>query len=163
VVVPAAAAIEPDDAGEDGIEDVPACKVELGPGGGIGAILFRNKEERIAGPLNGTDTEAVRGADNVIALGLDRFAGDFGLVEKDEVAVREEGLHFGVGGEAGDEGLGGRGGEIVGNGMDLAGGALAGDGLMESEETGEHGYGLEAGIAVGIGSGEVAGDFVAGE
>ena len=52
---------------------------------------------------------------------------------------------------------------MVGNGVDLASGAFAGNGLMEPKESSEYGYGLEAGIAVGVGSGEVTGDFVAGE
>ena len=87
VILPTAAPVEPDDASEDGIEDILTGEVELGPGSGVGAISFRDQEERIAGALEGTDAEAVAGADDIIAFGLNGFAGDFGLVEEDEVTV----------------------------------------------------------------------------
>lgn len=154
---------EPDDAGENDFEDVAAFEGEGLPEGLFVAVALRDEAEGVAGEAEGADAGAVGGADDVVAFREWGGAGGLGLIEEDEVIAGEEGDHVGVGGEACDEGLGGALGELEGDGMDLAVRALAGDGLMEAEEALEDRDGLEAGVAVGIGAGEVEGEFVAGE
>lgn len=94
---------------------------------------------------------------------MEKGTGGLGLVEEDEIAVGEEGFHLGVSGEAGDQGFGGGFGEMDGDGVDFALGPFAGNGLVEAEEAVEDGDRVEAGLAVGVGAGEVAGEFVARE
>ena len=162
VVFPAAAAVEPDDAGEDDVEEVAAGEIDVGPGGLVGTVLFGNEIEPVAFAEEGADAGAVVGADYIVAFALEEGAGGLGRVEEDEIAVGEEGLHVGVAGEAGDEGFGGGFGEVEGDGVDFALGAFAGDGLVEAEEAVEDRDGVEAGLAVGVGLGEVFSEFVAG-
>ncbi len=162
MVFPAAAAVEPDDAGEDDVEEVAAGEIDVGPGGLVGTVLFGNEIEPVAFAEEGADAGAVVGADYIVAFALEEGAGGLRLVEEDEIAVGEEGLHVGVGGEAGDEGLGGGFGEVEGDGVDFALGTFAGDGLVKAEEAAQDGDGVEAGLAVGVGAGEVFGEFVAG-
>ena len=162
MVFPAAAAVEPDDAGEDDVEEVAAGEIDVGPGGLVGTVLFGNEIEPVAFAEEGADAGAVVGADYIVAFALEEGAGGLRLVEEDEIAVGEEGLHVGVGGEAGDEGLGGGFGEVERDGVDFALGTFAGDGLVKAEEAAQDGEGVEAGLAVGVGAGEVFGEFVAG-
>jgi len=154
---------EPDDAGEDDFEDVPSFEGEGLPEGLFVAVAVSDEAEGLPGEAEGADAGAVRGADDVVAFRERGGAGCLGLVEENEVIASEEGDHVGVGSEAGDERFGGALGELEGNGVYLAVGALAGNGLMEAEEALEHGDGLEACVAVGIGAGEMEGEFVAGE
>ena len=163
MVFPAAAAVEPDDAGEDDVEEIAAGEIDVGPGGLVGTVLFGDEVEAVSIAEEGADAGAVFGADYIVAFALEEGAGGFGLVEEDEITVGEKGFHVGVGGEAGDEGLGGGFGEMEGDGVDFALGAFAGDGLVEAEEAAQDGDGVEAGLAVGVGAGEVFGEFVAGE
>lgn len=163
MVFPAAAAIEPYDAREDDVEEVAAGEVDVAPGGLVGPVFFGDEVEAVAFPEEGADAGAVPGTDDVVAFSLGECAGSFGLVEEDEIAVGEEGLHVRVGGEAGDQGFGGGFGEVERDGVDFALGALAGDRLVEAEEAGEDRDGVEAGLAVGVVLCQVLGEFVAGE
>ncbi len=81
MVFPATAAVEPDDAGQDDVEEVAAGEIDVGPGGLVGTVLFGDEKEPVAFAEEGADAGAFCGADYIVAFALEEGTSGLGLIQ----------------------------------------------------------------------------------